>query len=171
MSPIDKVLESLQISMECEFIPWSKSKNFEHGARLSKKTLNWKITIKKDGRDIITTDYSAGIGHCPSYKQKFNFTLDEATALEYEVEHGKRATTPKGSPILPKLSDVLHGLLIESETINYSSFEDWARDFGYDTDSRKAEKIYQECLKTALVLRNGLGDDILKKLREVFEGY
>lgn len=29
---------------------------------------------------------------------------------------------------------------------NARSFEEWAGEFGYDTDSRKAEAIYKECL-------------------------
>ena len=40
------------------------------------------------------------------------------------------------------------------------SFEEWAADFGYDTDSRKAEKAYRECGKVAEWLDKFLGGDL-----------
>lgn len=34
------------------------------------------------------------------------------------------------------------------------SFEDWASEYGYDTDSRKAEKVYEGCKESGLAVRN-----------------
>ena len=46
----------------------------------------------------------------------------------------------------PTLEDVLECLVMDSAYIDRaSSFEEWADEFGYDTDSRKAEKIYKAC--------------------------
>lgn len=71
----------------------------------------------------------------------------------------------------PKITDVLYSLVSDSDVLNYSDFEDWASDFGYDHDSRSAEKVYQACLKTALQLRNMLGDATLQQLNELFQDY
>ena len=40
-----------------------------------------------------------------------------------------------------------------------SDFEDWADNYGYDTDSRKAEKIWREVQSTSKRTRQLLGDD------------
>jgi len=45
------------------------------------------------------------------------------------------------------------------------TFEDWASDFGYDTDSRKAEKIYRACQDNALRLKKILSTDKIETLR------
>lgn len=46
----------------------------------------------------------------------------------------------------PKLKDVLDCLASDSSSIeNARSFEEWASDFGYDTDSRKAERTFKAC--------------------------
>ena len=39
----------------------------------------------------------------------------------------------------PTIEDLLDCIIVDS-TDNYSSFEEWASEFGYDEDSRKAEK-------------------------------
>jgi hypothetical protein len=47
------------------FVPFSQSRN------KTEKTpsLNWRVTLRRDGREVLTTDYSAGCAHAPSYKQ------------------------------------------------------------------------------------------------------
>lgn len=65
-------------------------------------------------------------------------------------KRGKRMTVPfymgiglKGEP---SAADVLECLI--SDAIGYrnaASFEDWASDYGYDPDSRAAEKTYRAC--------------------------
>lgn len=47
----------------------------------------------------------------------------------------------------PKIEDVLSSLKTDVEAISYPSFEEWASDFGYDPDSRRAEDIYSACIK------------------------
>lgn len=60
----------------------------------------------------------------------------------------------------PTAENVLECLL--SDANGYESardFEDFAAEYGYDTDSRKAERIYQQCGNIAKRLRKLLGDD------------
>lgn len=60
----------------------------------------------------------------------------------------------------PTSADVLSCLLMDATSIdNYGTFEDWCSDFGYDTDSRKVEKIYKDCEKTNKKLHKFLGED------------
>lgn len=69
--------------------------------------------------------------------------------------------------IKPTTADILSCLCLDSSAIDYPSYEDWAKEFGYAEDSRAGEKIYRACLATGLKLRAVLGDAVLTELREL----
>lgn len=58
----------------------------------------------------------------------------------------------------PDAPSVISCLLLDSYA-DQVSFEEWAGEFGYDPDSRKAEATYNACRKNAKGLRQLLGDD------------
>lgn len=59
----------------------------------------------------------------------------------------------------PTSEDVLNGLLIEADGFeNASGFEDWCNEYGYDADSRKAEKTYKAVERNAQRLSRFLGE-------------
>jgi hypothetical protein len=161
-------------------LPLSQSRNKGNHAEvnLSKLTLNWKVTLLCDGKKVCTTDYSAGIAHCPYYKRNQKsfspwnnrVSVEMDKAIRYEVENGK-AYGAFGKAIEPNPIDVIYSLVSDSDVINYDSFEAWANEFGMDSDSRKAEKMYNSCLSTALKLRNGIGESAIEKLREASQDY
>lgn len=65
----------------------------------------------------------------------------------------------------PTLADVLDCLASDASGVdNARSFEDWASEYGYDTDSRKAERTYQICKKQAQELKALLGQDAYNQL-------
>ncbi len=65
----------------------------------------------------------------------------------------------------PTLEDVLDCLASDSSGVeNAKGFEDWASEYGYDTDSRKAENIYKTCVEQAKQLKNLLGHDAYETL-------
>ncbi|MFA5377545.1 MAG: hypothetical protein WC455_17470 [Dehalococcoidia bacterium] len=47
---------------------------------------------------------------------------------------------------------------------NARSFEDWASEYGYATDSRRAERLFKICEMQAKKLRSFLGDDLYEEL-------
>lgn len=56
----------------------------------------------------------------------------------------------------PKVDEVLDCLA--SDFVDPGeTFESWARNYGYDEDSRKAEKIYKACLKQTKKIKSFLG--------------
>ncbi len=78
------------------------------------------------------------------------------------VKYGRRKfTTPFFTGSLsgePSASGVLQCL--QSDTYNLDhGFTNWAEDFGFDTDSRKAEATYKQCVKQRDGLRCLFGDD------------
>jgi len=60
----------------------------------------------------------------------------------------------------PTAEDILDCLASDAAGYeNAHDFEDWARDYGYDTDSRKAERSHKAIGKQAAKLKQFLGDD------------
>lgn len=70
----------------------------------------------------------------------------------------------------PKAADVLHSLMLDADTGRYcETFEDFCAEFGYDTDSRRAEQVYNACVASVEkvdAFLAGLDEDSLTVLRE-----
>jgi hypothetical protein len=65
----------------------------------------------------------------------------------------------------PTLADVLDCLASDASGVdNAQSFEDWASEYGYGTDSRKAERTYRICEEQAQKLKALLGQDAYNQL-------
>ena len=65
----------------------------------------------------------------------------------------------------PTAADVLDCMASDSSTIeNAQSFEDWASELGYDTDSRKAHRTYGVCKRQSERLKKFLGDEAYETL-------
>lgn len=187
---MQNTIDKLGLNYNAVFVPQSQSRN----AGEKNPSLNWKITIKKSGQSL-TTDYMQGIGHAPNYEQSFKQNGWKEKYFSLVAERGKYKTILKKfsdgridwydvtesmrqhqtsflKPLsIPELKDVLYSLVMDSDVLNYSEFEEWAENFGYETDSRKAEKIYKDCLNTALKLRSIIGQDGIDTLNKLFEDY
>lgn len=77
---------------------------------------------------------------------------------------GRQLTVPfgMGSALTddPTAQDVLDCLLSDASGYeNARSFEEWASEYGYDTDSRKAERVYEQVKTQTHKLRKFLGED------------
>lgn len=82
-----------------------------------------------------------------------------ATHYRCEISCGTRRMTTYFSMGMahtkaPDVESVLDCLASDASSVSHDeTFEQWADNLGYDTDSRKAEKIYKACVKTARQLR------------------
>lgn len=180
------------LTIEAIFVPFSKSRNAkpkgkdaEGKPRKPWLSLNWKCRLLRTvpHTTIVVVqeiDYSAGVGHCKSPKNKVKHYYDACIAAEIETglphlywESFNRPSVVKGSPKVatPDACDVLAALALDASVLDCGSFEDWASEMGYDCDSREAEAIYHTCLAIALKLRNGLGEVLLAELREACQDY
>lgn len=172
-------VERLGLTMEATFVPFSQSRNKDE----KDPSLNWIVRLLRAGREILTTDYGAGSGHCPASKLSVTGAQgisrsERKRAIACECEEGRVATPTygpdfkRGKPLpTPDICDVLYCLLSDGDAIDHPTYEDWASDYGYDPDSRKGEAIYRACLEIGLKLRAALGDDGLRELREAFQDY
>lgn len=65
----------------------------------------------------------------------------------------------------PEVDEVLDCLASDASTIdNVMDFEAFCSDLGYDSDSRRAEKIYKACARGAKSLRRFLGESLYQTL-------
>lgn len=171
-----RVVAKLGLTVKAEFVPFSKSRNAKPDSSFGKgPCLNWRVTLEHAGRSILTTDYSAGYGHCPASKLSVKEAGNQNSIMRMEMikqecETGRTHRSPN-KPIMPDTLDFIYSLAIDSDVIDFARFEDWASEFGYDPDSRKAESTYRNCLEIALRLRAGIGDANLTRLREAFQDY
>jgi hypothetical protein len=68
------------------------------------------------------------------------------------------------------VADVVSSLLLDASNTD-ERFEDWARDLGYDPDSRTAERVFNACRETAAALRRAFDRDELAALETAFQDY
>lgn len=164
-------------TMEAVYVPC-------HAKEVKDMKLQWSVTIFFKGKLLITTPYSAGIAHIPGHEHLRHhgrgLTIHDYDIVKRIVTSGEGALVKYGAnvkhslhsnPIMPKLDSVMYCLISDADVINYASYEDWAANFGYDEDSRKGEKIYKDCLASALQLRSVLGDAKIAELQEAFQDY
>jgi hypothetical protein len=190
-TPADKVraaCNALGLTIRAEFVPFSKSRNAKprDGQDKPWRSLNWNITLERNGRDVMTTEYSAGEGNCPASKlpatalrrAQYTDATARRMAVDHEIETGREARftfggylKQNGPQIQPDAPSVIMSLVLDSSVLDAGSFEDWAAEYGYDTDSRSAERTYQACLKTALKLRAAIGEVGLELLRAAGEDF
>ncbi|WP_459190585.1 hypothetical protein [Ralstonia pseudosolanacearum] len=175
----EEIARRLDLKIETHFIPFSISRN----ADTKHKSLNWKVTLSSI-RNKMTFDYSKGVGHLPypsalqlSKHQRavVNQAIDTAveTGVARKIARGAMAFTimpGKEEFPTPTLQEVLYALTEDTLVMHYMTYEEWAADFGYDPDSRKGEKVYEECRTQASKLSDVLGGpDKIENLRGILQ--
>ncbi len=70
----------------------------------------------------------------------------------------------------PDLPEILDCLVNDADILYYDNFEHWADDYGYDSDSRKAEQTFKQRRKQARAFRAFLGEEYLQMLCDDVEG-
>ena len=194
---LEAFIKENKIELKTTFVPFSFSRNAKKidTANWDKKTnlykekdinLNWKVSLKGP-KHAFTTDYSKGIGHL-GYHWLNSFvqikTVDDAKkANEYlydgiekgiaynvnTVEQFKSGGLKKKKEFpTPTIKEVLESLSLDADVINYPTFESWAHEFGYDSDSRKDEKVYNLCKEIANDFVRVIGSkEKIQDLREI----
>ena len=71
-----------------------------------------------------------------------------------------------GVPQTPELFDVLWAISQDATAVR-SSFEDWAGDYGYDSDSIRAKRIYEQCVENGHRLGKLFSEELIEGIREV----
>lgn len=153
--------------------------------------LHWSIGLHK-GNQSASFHYSQGLAHVKGYQQFHKSKYDkrihnacyrktcETGSLYRPSEHDPDNPWMKaGTQPAPGLMDVLYCLVSDASVRNYSTYEEWGPEYGYDEDSRKGEATYRACQKQTTDFLRVLGGgkigrnalDILEKLEELYQDY
>ena len=154
------ILNTLGVDIEATYVPHKTAAG-------ESPTLRWIVSVRRNGRPFYETTYSAGCAHSPEYmRHGGRVTSAVVSECETGVVYGTHAT-----PVPPPdAADVVHSLIMDASTTD-EEFEDWASNYGYDPDSREAERIYKACRLTAAALRRAFTRDELTQLEEAFSDY
>ena len=177
---VANLLDELGIEYKIDFVPFSQSRNAKDKPSLNDLSLNWKVSFG----DRFTTDYMQGVGYCNSYYQGMRPTIHNVNLVLDECENGNTKSnkfwylTEKEKSLIkigdtpkPHIACIMYSLVMDSDVIDSDSFEDWADCLGYDRDSRKAEKIYNQCKEIAFNMLKVFGRETISKFRLIFQDY
>jgi hypothetical protein len=76
------------------------------------------------------------------------------------------AAIANAAGVAPDVGEVLGCVARDGEAV-HMSFDDWCGEFGYDSDSRKAEETYNQCVKEGRKLRRFMTPAQIEKLSEL----
>lgn len=174
---LNTIIEQLGLTYNAQFVPTKQP-----AATVPHPQLHWVCTLAK-GAQSMSVPYHQGCAHVIRYQRYHKTTYDKGLhdemirqACETGIVHTnwaqdrtylhKTIKQPK-----PKLADILYALVMESDVLNCSGFEDWATNYGYNTDSREAERTYRQYLEQSLQLRNLIGQSKFDELITAFQDY
>ena len=143
------------------------------------------VTFKNNKGKLAGFEYKTGIGHRmnPPAKNTFSTLSHEQTKERKILSEvigknplivAKHATSKR--PVsqewvtLPTQASVLYGLILDASA-NDESFTDWCDNYGYDSDSIKAQGIYNACIDNAKKLNEVFSRNQLDKISELLEDY
>lgn len=174
------ILDAMGVKLASVFVPFSQSRNRDDKS----PSLNWRVTLKYAGKDVLICDYMQGCANCPSYKNPVKFPTgrrdDHLTkiAIARECETGKilRHTVPSSPNFMdvgkidgPDVAEVLYSLLQDAQVLNCRDFADWCDEVGMEDDSIRARGIYDACVADSLKLHAAFGKQMITDLQELFE--
>lgn len=163
---LKELADSLGLDYSVVFVPFSASRYAVAKPKIKDLQVNWRATISK-GRVGMSVDYSTGIGHLVRLTQVKRFGSGLSVDEFDEILQACEGVTKTRYRNPPTFCDILSGLAMDADVLDYGTFEEWASGLGYDPDSRKAEEIYRQCLAQSLKLWSMIGNDNLEKLRRI----
>lgn len=105
-----------------------------------------------------------GRGHFSWSVTVTNHTTGERHTLPFRMGLGYEQKKFPYNPIAPTLYDVLSSWVSDYQASEYN-FLDFCDNYGYDSDSRKAERMYHGCCEEAREVVRVLGRDMLANLQ------
>jgi hypothetical protein len=151
--------------------------------------LAYTVTLSYQGRDVLTTAYHLGTGHVsreeiarvsdnystPARYAAYYVTVLRKPCAKFVDQKGwvsAIAYAANRCNVKPCLADVLHSLCVESTPyFTHSTFDDWAGDYDYDTDSRKALATYEQCIDTGRKLARAVPAHVLEQVQALTADY
>jgi hypothetical protein len=164
------VIGELGISADFEFVP--------HNYAITEKypQVNWKVILSRKERTM-AIEYHQGCGHIKLPDKIFGIhpkSLLRWGAIIQVCNIGKAKST-MGAVVYtqppPSVIDVLYSLILESDVLDYPTYEGWALETGYSPDSRNGESVYNLCRQQTWALLQLVGYEGIKRLRGAYIDY
>lgn len=94
-SIIVAICERAGVTLDSVFVPFSQSRNAKAEDGKPWESLNWRVTLKRNGREVLTTDYAQGVAYAPASK-KTAAQIETAALLEraYDARIDGRGDEP-----------------------------------------------------------------------------
>lgn len=129
---------------------------------------HWFCTLSMNGSHM-GVHFSTGLGLRKAESEPMEYArwmaslgLNERTSNPHQLK-ARYSSYLDGRkyPVKPSLESVLDCLISDAASIVNSGlkFEDWCAEYGYDEDSRKAEKTFNACKEQAQALERFIGSD------------
>jgi len=109
------------------------------------KVNKWKVELSFQGRRYTCPLYKTGEG---LRKKKYSFNS----------KLGQWGNFPVAGSNHPDVADVIHCLITDTHC-GMMAFDEYCSEFGLDTDSRAAFKVWEQCVETAGPFRRFLGSE------------
>lgn len=113
--------------------------------------------------DCGADDWDRNASHWHIVLRRVGHGIKAPIVVEYSM-----GSAHKGAP---NIADVLRSLHSDSRMTEGQTFESWAQDLGFDTDSRRAETMFRECVKLNSEMRSMFTSEELDNLDELFSDY
>lgn len=129
------IIRDINEALEGNKLRGIKGGRYEEAAELAAKELGFTIesTFSKHGKHFIDDKYNRDIYKVKIKRGKRSFT----------IEFGQSLNKSMNNRVRPTYYDVISCV----QKYEVGSFENFCSDFGYDTDSRRAKKIYKAVCK------------------------
>ena len=125
----------------------------------------WSVTVLRNGQEF-QTEYTQGC-HFRHYRGGRAFNPPYGRLTVHDAAMNKQTI-----PDDPILADVMHSLVCDAQCVaDGQTFESFADDMGYDTDSRGAERVYNGCRDEYFGLIRLCGSLDLDVLSQMFQDY
>jgi hypothetical protein len=115
---------------------------------IAEKMFRWELTLKRGDR-AYTFPYGCGFAHCKpgngGRQPNQKVTLEIARAMKPFGKVSVADLEGYVTPTAPDLRNVMECLQSDANCGAYMLFGDFASEFGYDPDSRAAEKTWRAC--------------------------
>ena len=144
--------------------------------------MNTKIDYKKNNIALnVESSFIETVKGFPNsknddmYHNHFQITIMSHASIKQSFDYyGSHSDYQKGITELP-VSDIRNALgCIMSDGLNgLMDFEEFCGEFGYDDDSRNAERIHKACIETSVKLESLdiLDEDMITISRDIDEDY
>ena len=125
----------------------------------------WLCKFQRQGKEMFS-DFYTGIGHRES---KIKMPADIAL-LRPNILMRVQWEKANLKAVAPNAATVLHSLLLDSSGAE-QNFLDWCGDYGYDSDSMKAHKIYTDCCEQLQKVRAFFTNEERQAMQEILQDY